>query len=55
MIKFSFKLPGWLHWLIPAAVRDEQDRRSQLTGKASSSFWRGAVTVHTEQRERTTQ
>jgi len=50
MIRFSFKLPQWLQWLIPASIRADQDRRIGVTGKASTSFWGGILTVHSEKK-----
>lgn len=48
MLKFSFTLPSWLHWLIPARLMQDHDRRMNFNGKASTSFFKGAVTLTSE-------
>lgn len=47
-MKFSFTLPRWLHWLVPARLRDDHARRSAFNGKASTSMWGGSVTITSE-------
>lgn len=44
-MKFSFTLPSWLNWLVPQRLKDDHDRRGAITGKASTSFLGGFITV----------
>ena len=46
MIKFSFVLPSWLHWLVPNRVED--GRRAEVTGTASRSYLFGIITIQTK-------
>ncbi len=48
MLRFSFTLPSFLQWLLPASLRSDLERRSALTGKASRSFLKGIVEVKSE-------
>ena len=36
-ISFRFRLPLWLHWLLPTAVKDDLYKRSRFNGRASRS------------------
>jgi hypothetical protein len=46
MIKFSFVLPTWLHWLVPN--REDDERRAAVTGAASRSYLFGMITIWTK-------
>lgn len=48
MIKFSFTLPDWIARLLPRRLLDDLDQRSHLTGSASTSLAKGAITLRAD-------
>jgi len=45
MIKFSIAIPDWIARMLPRKLLDDLDRRSLITGSASTSFAKGAITL----------
>lgn len=51
MIKFSFTLPSWLHWILPARIIADHQRRTNLTGTASTTALYGTMRIVSTERD----
>jgi hypothetical protein len=48
MSTFTIPVPNWIARLLPSRLIDDLDRRSHLTGSASTSLANGVITIRAD-------